>query len=105
MKVKAKVFEDNQGNRFIFQSYTYSVDDVTIPLETTFWSIGIGMNMATGIKMLDGWKEFDDENFPHVVIDLISNGFAHGGATAYAFEGPLFDEIKIETKDNTEVSG
>ena len=73
--------------------YMYGEDDL-IPTATTFWSIGMGMNVATGINMEEGFLEFDDDNFPHVVGEVGSRGFEHGAATAYYFDGPLFEDVK-----------
>lgn len=93
-QAKAKIFVDHKGNRFLFPAYVYPEgSDDLIPLATTFWSIGLEMKVAVGIDMEEGWFEFDDEKFPHVVTTLIHPGFAHGGATTWVFEGPTFDEV------------
>lgn len=96
MKVKAKVFHDGKGNRMIFPCFMYKVDDPDIPLATYFWSYGLQLSVATGLEMEDGWLEFDDEYFPHFIMDVGSRGFAHGSATAYLFDGPQFKEIADE---------
>ncbi len=94
-QTKAKVFKDPSGNRMLFSMYMYREGD-DVPLATTFWDIGWGFRIATGLEMEKGWLEFDDEAFPHVVTDIGSRGFLHGRATALVFAGPIFDEVKAE---------
>ena len=97
MKSKAKVFYDRYGNRMIFPCYMYREKDYdTIPLETTFWTFHMGLRMATGLEMEDKWYEFDDEKFPHVRMEIGSQGFMHGAATVYLFDGPEFNKILEE---------
>lgn len=98
MKTKAKVFRDPHGNRFIFPMFIYHDDDI-IPLETTFWDYSMRLHTATGIEMENDWLEFDDEKFPHFSSDIGSRGFAHGRASAYLFEGPLFDKTMKEIEN------
>lgn len=92
MKVKAKSFLDEDGNKFIFPGYIYREDD-WVPLESHFWSVSITMRTVTGIRMEDGWFEFDDGNFPHFQSEIASAGFAHGSETVYLYAGPKFDEL------------
>lgn len=92
MKVKAKSFIDEDGNKFIFPGYIYREED-EVPFESYFWSIALDIRTATGIRMEVGWFEFDDENFPHFQSELASAGFAHGSETVYLYAGPKFDDL------------
>ena len=92
MKVKAKSFIDEEGNKFIFPGYLYGKED-EVPFENRFWSIALDIRAATGVRMEAGWFEFDDENFPHFQLEINSAGFAHGSEPAYLYAGPKFDEL------------
>lgn len=92
---RAKVFKDKDGNRMLFPGLIYESREDE-PLATALWSYGNQMRVATGIEMEDGWHEFDLTAFPHVVTQLASPGFEHGGTDAYVFEGPVFDKVKSE---------
>lgn len=92
---RAKVFRDDKGNRMVFPSMIYD-DRADEPLATEMWRRGLEMRAATGLEMEEGWLDIDRARFPHVVTEAGSSGFLHGRATAYLFDGPVFEAIKSE---------
>ena len=89
---RAKVFTDDDGNRMVLPWLIFENKEDE-PLSTTLWTYATRMACATGLKMEDGWLKFEPDDFPHVVVNILSRGFEHGGGTVYMFSGPKFDEI------------
>lgn len=86
---RAKVFKDTQGNRLVFPGMIYDTPEDE-PLAPALWSLGQSIRSATGLEMEEGWLDLDRASFPHVTVEVTSPGFAHGGETAYVFDGPFF---------------
>lgn len=90
--VRYPVFRDDKGNRFVFPGL-YSYED-----RRADW----GHRRMTCAALRVAEEKFnllvvpDDEgmlNFPHVVADAHSPGFAHGGDVVWIIGGPEFDAI------------
>ena len=94
--MKARVFRDPDQNRFTFS--TLIVDEADENRRSDFDVLGEAMMlsfaMGTTMTLEKEWVEFDRDHFPHVACDLNGNMFVHGRATAYVFEGPLFESAK-----------
>lgn len=96
---KTQSFTDRDGNKFIIPSYIIYDEDENAPSGYDIMCKAMTLSLALGsdVKLNEGWFSFDEYNFPHVSIELLSNRFLHGACTAYVFEGPLFNEIKGTT--------
>lgn len=92
---KTQSFTDRNGNRFIIPSYIIYEDDEDAPsgYDIITKAMTLAFRLGSDVKLDQEWFVFDEYNFPHVSFELHSNIFFHGGCTAYAFEGPLFDEV------------
>lgn len=96
MKCKTKVFIDNKGNRCVIPSMIIRENDENARSNYDVSSEAHNLTIFTELDLEKDWYEFDDDIFPHVVTELRSHAFLHGYATAYVFDGPLFDKIKKE---------
>ena len=95
---KTQSFTDRNGNRFIIPSYIIYEDDENAPsgFDVIAKSMTLSLSLGSEVKLDQGWFIFDEYNFPHISIELRSSAFLHGACTAYAFEGPLFEEVLKE---------
>ncbi len=100
---KTQAFSDRDGNRFIIPSYIIYEDDEDAPsgFDVISKAMTLAISLGSSVKLEQGWFTFDEYDFPHVSIELRSSAFFHGACTAYAFEGPLFDEIAKESSNGT----
>lgn len=100
---KTQSFTDRDGNRFIIPSYIIYEDDEDAPsgFDVISKAMTLALSFGPDVNLDKGWFVFDEYKFPHISIELRSNAFMHGYCTAYAFEGPLFDEIAKESTNGT----
>lgn len=93
--VRYPVFADGKGNRFVFPGL-YSDDE-----KTAGWGFCRQIEAALGVTEEEQTFDVmpDDNgvmNFPHVVAEAGSRGFAHGHNTVWLIGGPTFDGIVAE---------
>ena len=86
-------FTDDRGNRFIFPGLIVRPSDPKSISGSDVILRSMSLSCVLGVTLDKDRIEIDPDNFPHVESDAGHPGFAHGGATVWLFDGPVFDKI------------
>jgi hypothetical protein len=96
---KAKVFFDENGNRFIFPSHIYREEDENSMSMANIIIDSMMLGVALNLSVEKEWLEFDPENFPNIRTMALSRAFEHGGATVLLFARPDFEQALVKEKE------
>lgn len=105
MIFRARIFENEKGDRFIVNGYWYSDDDPETGMGSHLTCLTESMLISVVINAKPtGWAEIEaDENghgsIAHYPYRLTGRQFANGAVDVMLIGGPLFDK---EMADNTE---
>jgi hypothetical protein len=91
MIIKFPVFKDKRGNRFIFPNL-YSGEGKSVSwtfCRQTCVALGVSEEKETFNQEVDGDGML---NFPRVVAEAGSAGFAHGSSVVWLIGGPEFEK-------------
>lgn len=100
MTIRAYVYKDKVGNRFLVPGHWYSDDNPEVGLGSQMVCTTEGFMFCAVLDMAhDGWLEIDDSgNLMHYPYRLLGGQFAHGKVDILLIEGPAMDARSNEDR-------